>query len=270
MKDKVNQLFKDKLILVTLVLGLLTIVATAGVVTIRRGNEPLDESPYLEIKEPGGLIVGEVDDASIAGDSNAAQAAEHEGTGDEAGNHGETYAADSEKSAGGSTGGGSGAGNGSGSQADALEAGAIVSESLVLDFTETEKLMWPVMGNVILSYSMDTTTWFPTLEQYKCNPANVIQSDVSTPVSAPADAKILEIGHHEEIGNYIWMDLGNDYTAICGQLKEIPVVINEYVHKGDLLGYVAEPTKYYSVEGVNVYFEFLHNGQPIDALNYLE
>ncbi len=69
------------------------------------------------------------------------------------------------------------------------EAGAAVSESLVLDFTESDRLLWPVQGNVILGYSMDTTTWFPTLEQYKCNPANVIQSEVSTPVSAPADAR---------------------------------------------------------------------------------
>ena len=128
--------------------------------------------------------------------------------------------------------------------------------------------MWPVTGNVILGYSMDTTTWFPTLEQYKCNPANVIQSDVSTPVVAPADARILEIGHNEEIGNYLRLDLGNEYTVVCGQLKEIPVVENEYLHKGELIGYVAEPTKYYSVEGVNVYFELQHSGKPIDSLDY--
>ena len=34
MKERVNQLFKDKLVLVMLVLGLLTIVAAAGAVRI--------------------------------------------------------------------------------------------------------------------------------------------------------------------------------------------------------------------------------------------
>lgn len=269
MKDKVNQLFKDKLILVTIVLGLVAVVAAAGAVSIRKGNEHLEESPYLEIRESDNLIVGAMDETQTAGNSNATEASGADAQAESGAAGEETYAADSrEQAAAGSHGQGENAG--SNTEPGALEAGGIVSESLVLDFTETEKLMWPVMGNVILGYSMDTTTWFPTLEQYKCNPANMIQSDVSTPVAAPADARVLEIGHNEEIGNYIRLDLGNEYTAICGQLKEIPVVENEYLHKGDILGYVAEPTKYYSVEGINLYFELLHAGKPVDALDYLE
>ena len=146
----------------------------------------------------------------------------------------------------------------------------LVSESLVLDFADTDKLSWPVTGNIVLGYCMDTTTYFPTLDQYKVNPANVIQSEVSTPVSAPADARVVSVGTNEEIGNYVDLDLGNGYTAVCGQLKEIPVVENEYVRQGDLLGYVAEPTKYYAVEGTNVFFEFLKDGVPVDALDFLE
>ena len=117
---------------------------------------------------------------------------------------------------------------------------------------------------------MDTTTYFPTLDQYKCNPANLIQSDVSTPVFAPANARVMELGSNEEIGNFIRLDLGNNYTAIFGQLSEIPVVADEYLEKGALLGYVAEPTRYYTVEGINLYFELQHEGRPIDALDYLE
>ena len=50
------------------------------------------------------------------------------------------------------------------------------------------------------------------------------------------------------------------YTSLAG----------EYVEKGALLGYVAEPTKYYSIEGNNLYFELLYGGQPVDALDFLE
>ena len=60
---------------------------------------------------------------------------------------------------------------------------------------------------MLLDYSMDQTIYFPTLDQYKCNPGLVIQSDVSTPVGAPANARILEVGSNEEIGNYVVMDL---------------------------------------------------------------
>ncbi len=55
-----------------------------------------------------------------------------------------------------------------------------------------------VKGNVLLDYSMDQTIYFPTLDQYKCNPGLVIQSDVSTPVGAPANARILEVGSNEK------------------------------------------------------------------------
>ena len=258
MKERVNQLFKDKLVLVMVVLGLLTIVAAAGAVKIQKRAQNMEESPYLEIKEPEGVIAGEeMDPPMVAGSSNAEEPEESAGfTADNAVNEPIVYPAETAKA--------------NMAETKAQEAGAIANESLVLNFTEADKLMWPVEGNVILGYSMDTTTWFPTLEQYKCNPANMIQSDVSTPVSAPADARVLEIGSNEEIGNYICLDLGNEYTAICGQLKEIPVVENEYLHKGDVLGYVAEPTKYYSVEGNNLYFELRLGEKPVDALNYLE
>lgn len=263
MKEKVNQLFKDKFVLVMLVLGLLTIVAAAGAVTIRKGGKSAEESPYLEIRESEGIIAeGEMESTPVAGNSDAerateaANAEEVQDMPERPINEGVIYSGENDVSYS--------------EEAPVREAGAVANESLVLNFTEADRLTWPVMGNVILGYSMDTTTWFPTLEQYKCNPANVIQSEVSTPVVAPADARILELASNEEIGAYLCLDLGNGYTAVCGQLKEIPVVENEYVHKGDVIGYIAEPTKYYSVEGTNLYFELLHDNSPVDALDFLE
>ena len=146
----------------------------------------------------------------------------------------------------------------------------LAADALVLNFTDTSKMEWPVKGNVLLDYSMDQTIYFPTLDQYKCNPGLVIQSDVSTPVGAPANARILEVGSNEEIGNYVVMDLGNEYTATCGQLKEITAVPGEYLEAGQVFGYVAEPTKYYSVEGVNVFFELKHQEKAIDPLDQME
>ena len=66
MKERVNQLFKDKLVLVMLVLGLLTIVAAAGAVRIRKGAQNMEESPYLEIKEPEGMIAEETEPPRIS------------------------------------------------------------------------------------------------------------------------------------------------------------------------------------------------------------
>ena len=121
-----------------------------------------------------------------------------------------------------------------------------------------------------MDYSMDQTIYFPTLDQFKCNPGIVIQAEVSDPVAAPANAKVLEVGSNEEIGNFVVLDLGNEYTATCGQLKEITAVPGEYLEAGQVFGYVAEPTKYYSVEGVNVFFELKHQEKAIDPLDQME
>ena len=149
-----------------------------------------------------------------------------------------------------------------------LGAGAAAARAL--SYNGTDRLSWPVQGNVILDYSMDSTIYFPTLDQYKCNPALIIQGDVSEPVAAPAEAQVTEVGSNEEIGNYVVLDLGSGYTAVCGQLKDVQVAQKQYVAKDTTLGYVAEPTKYYSIEGNNVYFELMHDGEPVDALDYLE
>ena len=149
-------------------------------------------------------------------------------------------------------------------------AGGSAATALVLNFADTSKMLWPARGNVLLDYSMDSTIYFPTLEQYKCNPGLVIQSEVSTPVNAPAAARVLEVGNNEEIGDYVLLDLGNDYTVTCGQLKEITAVQGEYLEAGQLLGYVAEPTKYYTIEGSNVFLEMRHGEKTVDPLDYLE
>ena len=81
---------------------------------------------------------------------------------------------------------------------------------------------------------------------------------------------MISVSSDEELGNYVVLDLGNDYVATCGQLKDIQVMENEYLEAGQVLGYVAEPTKYYSVEGPNLYFAVKKDGNPVDPFEYLE
>ena len=66
------------------------------------------------------------------------------------------------------------------------------------------------------------------------------------------------------------LDLGNDYSVTCGQLKDIQVVENEYMEQGQIIGYVSEPTKYYSVEGTNLFLEMKHQDKTVDPLDYLQ
>ncbi len=144
------------------------------------------------------------------------------------------------------------------------------AKSVSLHFSPESDLAWPMQGDVIMNYSMDQTVYFSTLEQYKYNPAVIIAAKVNDPVQAAATGKITDISANEETGVTVTMDLGDGYTAKYGQLKEVLYKEGAVVESGNAIGYVAEPTKYYSVEGSNLYFELQKDGKPINPMQYMQ
>lgn len=140
---------------------------------------------------------------------------------------------------------------------------------IALMFTENDTLTWPVEGNVIQEFSMNGSVYFATLDQYKYNPAMLIQSEVDTPVTAAADCVVTKIGSNEEIGTYVVMSLGGDYELTYGQLKALEVSEGDTIKAGEIIGYVNDPTKYYVVEGDNLYVKLTKGGEPVDPLDYI-
>ncbi len=138
-----------------------------------------------------------------------------------------------------------------------------------INFTESSLMEWPVNGQVVLDYNMDNTVYFPTLNVYKLNPAIAISSEVGSPVAAVANGKIVSVVNNEETGQTVTVDMGNGYQAVYGQLKDVPFQTEEYVSAGSVLGYISEPTKYYTKEGANLYFALSKDGVPLDPMQYL-
>ena len=138
-----------------------------------------------------------------------------------------------------------------------------------LDFREEDGLVWPIVGDVLINYSMDKTIYFPTLEQYKYNPAIVIAATQGESISAAANGRVTSVGYDPVIGNVVVMDLGNGYELTYGQLENIVVSEGSYVSVGDGIGTVASPTKYYSLEGTNVYFKLTKDGEPVNPMTQL-
>lgn len=140
--------------------------------------------------------------------------------------------------------------------------GNIVEEKL--SFNPDNGVVWPVEGSVLLDYSMESTIFFPTLQQYQYNPAMVLSGNVNDKVLFVAKGKITNIETNEVTGCTVTQDIGDGYTVIYGQLKELNFEVGDMVESGQVVGYVSEPTKYYAVEGANVYFQVLKDGKPID------
>ncbi len=148
-------------------------------------------------------------------------------------------------------------------------AQANATEKAKLNFSPEKDLGWPLQGDVILNFSMDQTVYFATLDQYKYNPALIISGKVNDPVQAAATGKITDISANEETGVTVTMNLGNGYTAVYGQLKEVLYKEGATVEAGNAIGYIAEPTKYYSVEGSNLYFQLLKDEKPVNPMKYI-
>lgn len=134
---------------------------------------------------------------------------------------------------------------------------------------EKNQTVWPIEGEILLDYSMDATIFFPTLEQYRYNPAIVIEGAVNDKVLSMARGKITKVSENEETGCTVTQDLGDGYTAIYGQLKELNFSEGDMVESGQVIGYVNEPTKYYSTEGSNVYFRLEKDGNAVNPKEYL-
>lgn len=142
-------------------------------------------------------------------------------------------------------------------------------EKMDLHFSEENTLALPVVGKVLVNFSMEEPVYFATLEQYRLSPAMVIGVTEGTDVAAMWEAQITDITHSNELGNLVTMSFGDGYECIYGQLDELQVSVGSYVKKGDIIGKVAAPTKYYSVEGANLYLELLKDEVPVDPLSFM-
>ena len=150
--------------------------------------------------------------------------------------------------------------------AEAVSAPAAVE----LHFDTDAGLLWPVEGSVLLGYSMDQTVYFSTLDQYKYNPAVIISGNVNDKVKSAANGRIIDISTNEVTGCTVTMDMGDGYTAVYGQLKEVPYEVGAYIEAGNTIGFVSEPTKYYALEGSNVYFALQKDGNPVDPAGFFQ
>lgn len=153
---------------------------------------------------------------------------------------------------------------------EASGADVMVEEPTLSFSPEMDKLLWPVAGNVILDYSMDKSVYFSTLDQYKYNPAVIIQGALDASVMCAAQGKVTKIETLEETGTTVTMDIGDGYELIYGQLKELTVKEGDYLKAGETLGYISDPTKYFAKEGCNLYFEVRKDGESVDPMTLLQ
>lgn len=145
-------------------------------------------------------------------------------------------------------------------------ANAVNTIAKELHFQPENGLTLPVIGQVLMNYSMDKTAYYVTLDQYKYQPGMVIQSTEGETVASTVEATVKAITQDPVLGTCLKLDLGDGYELILGQLKDLQVEEGDWVEKGQILGFVAAPTKYYSEEGTNLYVQVNKDDSPVNPM----
>ncbi len=244
---------------VGIVICFVAVIALVGVYTFNNYQKDIDEQMAKAEKQAEQLTEDKTEETTTddivlpeaGGQEDKGTASEENSPGTESGENG------GQDSAGAGTG-------------DADGAAASGADTSGVWFSEGSVLTWPASGAVIMGYSMDQTVFFQTLEQYKYNPAMIISGEVGETITASAAGIVTDIAETAQTGTTVSLDMGNGYTAVYGQLTDVALSAGDYVNAGEKIGNLSEPTKYYSIEGPNLYFEILKDGEPVDPMNFME
>ena len=152
-------------------------------------------------------------------------------------------------------------------QAEVLSPQLIAEQ---LNFDKAEGLQWPILGEVVIPYSPDHGVFHYTLEQFSASEAVVMSSQVGTEVKAAAKGVVTSIEEDFRTGTTVTLALGNDTSLVYGQLDVADLKEGDIVEAGECLGTVAEPTRYYVMEGPNLYFQVLEGEESIDPMALLQ
>ncbi len=140
----------------------------------------------------------------------------------------------------------------------------LIAEQLTFD--KSAGLLYPIQGEVVIPYSPDHAVFHFTLEQFSTSDAVVLSSSVGTQVKAAAKGVVTAIEEDDRIGTTVTIAVGNNTSLVYGQLEVDGLQEGDMIDAGECIGTVAEPTKYYVVEGPNLYFQVLEGEESLDPM----
>lgn len=138
------------------------------------------------------------------------------------------------------------------------------------NFEDDAVFSWPVDGDIVMEYAADTAIYDPTLEQFRTNNSISISAAEGAQVTASGNGIIEQVGYNPEDGNFVVINHNNGWQTTYSQLSDdLMVKKGEKVNVGQVLGTVAQPTKYGVALGNHIDFEVSRNGESINPITAL-
>ncbi|MCL1884528.1 MAG: M23 family metallopeptidase [Defluviitaleaceae bacterium] len=137
-------------------------------------------------------------------------------------------------------------------------------------FTEDDRMVWPVYGEVIMPFSTTALIFDPTMDRFSTNDNLRISAREGDPVRAGADGRVIDIGTDFWRGNYVTIDHGDGWTSTVGQLMEnVLVSEGEIVRSGQVIGGIGQPSISASLNGTHLHLHVTRDDLPVNPYDLL-
>ena len=131
-------------------------------------------------------------------------------------------------------------------------------------------LTWPVQGEVLTSYSVETLAYDVTMADWRTHAGVDIAAAAGTEVRAPASGVVVEVTEDVMLGTAVVIDHGGDLTTTCANLASVPTVeVGDEVTVGDIIGSVGNTAIAESALASHLHFSVEREGQSVDPMELL-
>ena len=122
---------------------------------------------------------------------------------------------------------------------------------------------WPVRGPVNSGYGGRTSPWSAKSEFHS---GLDIGAPIGTLVKAPAPGTVVFAGTHQEYGQTLIIDHGNETKSLYGHLSKLSVAVNQKVQRGDVIAMTGNTGR---SSGPHLHYEIQVKGQSVNPTSYL-
>ncbi|MCL2353066.1 MAG: peptidoglycan DD-metalloendopeptidase family protein [Defluviitaleaceae bacterium] len=137
-------------------------------------------------------------------------------------------------------------------------------------FTENDDMHWPLLGEILLDFSMDRHIFDPTLDQWRVNDSISIAANSGDIVRAAADGIVRDTFESPQFGQVVVLYHGNGWSTTYRQLSpENMVSVGDVVNRGQIIGNVGSPSMFGAAKGYHISFNVQNDNTAINPHHIL-
>lgn len=144
---------------------------------------------------------------------------------------------------------------------EAVGLGGLSGGAVPVDAKMQGKFQPPISGPVVAGFGQVSSDGKGMVHQ-----GIDVGSTLGTPVVSPFRGVVVATGVDPQLGNYIKLDFGDGWSAVLGNLGDVPVVKGQKVEQGEIVGTVGLSAP---LKQPWLHFELRKNNRPLNPIPYL-